>query len=270
MLYNSTNTTGVCDRTLVTFSEKNFECNITSPMIHALIGNVMMMQCGGMNATESKNGTCTMQVFDNYPNGKYDETLFCNFYNCDIQVSALNTIDYHCSASSCNCSTYAAKCHNPVVEFVVKNMKGKASVHCVGANCIITQAEFPGEIGSICQGAECLANYRPPPIPPPESHLLAYISAGVSGGIILFCILVIASSVIVSCLQDKALNREYHSMRGETHGAKIEVKNLNYTMNVMEKGKRVRRKFLTDINHTILPGSVTAIMGPSGAGKVGI
>lgn len=266
-LYNSTNTTGVCDQTLVSFTQKNFQCNITSPMIHALIGNVMMLQCGGMNATESKNGTCKLQAFDNYPDGRYLETLFCNFYNCDIRVGAQNTIDYQCSSSQCNCSTYAPKCHNPIVEFVVKNMKGKATVHCVGSHCEIGQQEFPGIIDSICHGSECLANYRPPPTPPPESYLMAYISAGVGGGILFFCILVLTSSIIVSCLQNKSLNKEYHHMRGETHGAKIEVRNLNYTMNVMDKGKRIRRNFLTNINHTIQPGSVTAIMGASGAGK---
>lgn len=56
-------------------------------------------------------------------------------------------------------------------------------------------------------------------------------------------------------------------MKDDSHGAKIEVRNLDYTMKVMDKGKRIRKKFLIDINHTIQPGTVTAIMGPSGAGK---
>ncbi len=236
-------------------------------MIHALIGHVMTMSCAGMNATESKNGTCIVQAYDNYPNGRYEETLFCTFSNCDIAVSAQNTIDYHCTTSACNCSSYATKCSNVVVQHVVKNMKGKAHVHCIGSDCTITQQEFPGEIAALCSGAECLTSYRPPPTPPTPSMLYVYVTVGVGGGILLFCLSVLTVSVLVSCMQDRALYREYKSMHGETHGAKIELRRLNYMMDVMEHGKRVRRKFLTDINHTVQPGSVTAIMGPSGAGK---
>jgi ABC-type multidrug transport system ATPase subunit len=267
VMYNSTNTTGVCDKTLITYNEKFFQCDIMSPMMYPLIGNMTMLRCGGMNATQLRNGTCLMQVFDNYPNGLYTETLFCTFFNCDIRVAPGNQIEYHCSRSACNCSEYAVKCHNPFVAYVVQNMKGSAAVMCKGNRCVITQENFPGEINANCGGSECLANYIPPPVPPPENYTLVYVTIGVGGIIFTILGIILITSIIVSCFQDHSLKKEYHLMKGVAHGAKIEVRNLNYSMKIMENGKRIRKKFLVDINHTILPGSVTAIMGPSGAGK---
>jgi len=284
-IFNTSETTGVCDRTLITFSEKVFQCNITSPLVTNLIGNVAMMKCGGMNATESRNGSCTMQIFDNYPDGKLVESLFCSFGNCDIQLAPNGAINYHCAYSKCNCSQFSPKCNNPYVSFVVKNMKGRAAVNCQGSgstDCTITQQEFPGVIAAFCQGAECLPSYRPPPIPPKEKKTMLYVTLGVGSAILSLCTAVIIISIIVSHYQTKCLNREYYEMMNNQNnqnsassrshsiimGAKIQVSHLNYEMKVMENGnKRIRRKFLTDINHVIQPGSVTAIMGPSGAGK---
>ena len=48
------------------------------------------------------------------------------------------------------------------------------------------------------------------------------------------------------------------------HGVEITVEHLSYSVNV-EKNKM--KKILDDISFKMVPGSLTALMGPSGAGK---
>jgi ABC-type multidrug transport system ATPase subunit/ABC-type multidrug transport system permease subunit len=269
-VYNTTNTTGVCDTSLVAFTEKYFQCDITDYHMINLIGNITSLRCGGMNSTLSKNGTCIVQFFDGYPVGPLQESIYCTFSDCSLSIPSAGQIEYNCLHTHCNCSSQSSKCANPFVKYVVSNMKTWAKVQCdnpAGNNCVVKQAQFPGEIAARCKGSECLQSYRPPPPAPPEDRTMLYVGIGIGCGILVIVVITIIITIIGSCYQTVELNKEYSMMKDNSHGAKIEVRNLNYTMKVMHKGKRIRKKLLLDINHTIQPGTVTAIMGPSGAGK---
>jgi hypothetical protein len=263
-MYNSTNSTGYCDKTLMTYGHKFFQCEILDATTYQLVGNMTELSCYNMDNTTRSNGTCTFQAFGNYPYGHITENFFCTFDQCKITIPSVTAIDYTCATTHCKCGPH---CPNAFMDYVVTHLIGKAQISCNGDKCIIVQGNGDFRVESRCFGGECLPSYIPPPPPAPMSRSL-FLFTVISSSVLVAAALVI---LIVSGIHSKkttiALTKEYTEMKNEALGAKVEVKSLVYTMNVMHDGKRTKRKILDNINHTFQPGTVTAIMGASGAGK---
>lgn len=170
---------------------------------------------------------------------------------------------------------------------------------------IVQHENFPGVIQSTCDhAAECVDVYVPAPQPPKQNDLPKIVAGAVGSVIFVAIMIVLIFSIIYSKLQTRKVKHEYEDMMktgNNEFGAKLEIRNLTYIirttakkMNSLQEVSGVNEEdiakeekeeereralhlksknritLLHGLSHTFKPGTVTAIMGPSGAGKTSL
>eukprot|EP00817_Percolomonadidae_sp_ATCC50343_P003641 CAMPEP_0117424024 /NCGR_PEP_ID=MMETSP0758-20121206/4527_1 /TAXON_ID=63605 /ORGANISM="Percolomonas cosmopolitus, Strain AE-1 (ATCC 50343)" /LENGTH=692 /DNA_ID=CAMNT_0005207557 /DNA_START=671 /DNA_END=2745 /DNA_ORIENTATION=+ len=151
-------------------------------------------------------------------------------------------------------------------------MKGKAWVDChmegdKKDQCVINQVDLAGIMIEMenCLGRECYFNSTVPPIPEPRTEPLWWIGLIVGGIVVVIVVFLLLTATIWSIIHYYVVKKEHKSFVGEYYGAKLEFSNVSYFLKT--SFFKPKQQLLHDISHTVHPGEVLAIMGPSGAGK---
>lgn len=282
-----------CSKNLIPVKSKRFFCGIDGDVGSMLTGEHAVFECDRIyekrNFTAGTQNHCYLQSYtrkmpgaEGYDTQALDCTLTgCYFYlyynNDNVQMAR-----YHCLNTSCRCDLKEEGPHNPngpycLNDFIgnqLPRMKGWAHVDCYlqgdkANQCTLEQEDI--EILQInipmsgCKGRECYFNEAPQPVPEPREQRLWWIGlviAGIVAGIILVLFVL---SLGCSIIHYHVIKNEHRAIGNEHYGAKLHFKDVSYFLKTSWFGKT--QQLLHNISHTIYPGQVVALMGPSGAGK---
>eukprot|EP00818_Percolomonas_sp_WS_P000434 CAMPEP_0117450946 /NCGR_PEP_ID=MMETSP0759-20121206/8744_1 /TAXON_ID=63605 /ORGANISM="Percolomonas cosmopolitus, Strain WS" /LENGTH=1065 /DNA_ID=CAMNT_0005243511 /DNA_START=317 /DNA_END=3514 /DNA_ORIENTATION=- len=303
--HNTTNSTmsWYCSKDLLPVKNKNFFCDVTQMQTREIIGSNATFECVGLqnraNVSETIFSQCDFQSWatdlPQKPTGYLQQVFDCSFSNCTYYYTEHQLV-YLCAKTDCKCMVddgwvwkeEPMYCANPMIKPIVQSMKGSAHVTCdrlidpttkkptfLADRCVITQEDldplgFYFELSG-CKGREC--HFGPYSPPPPEDLPPTYwwLSLVIAGGTVLFVLAAILLAGVHSFIHTKRVTLEYRCLKGKTFGAKLEITDLSYFLdssNGLNKLRGVKpTQILHNVSHTIYPGQVVALMGPSGAGK---
>ncbi|KAL0490331.1 ATP-binding cassette, subfamily G protein [Acrasis kona] len=249
-----------CDNSYQLGKQKSFNCSMNEEW-WPIIGNYTQILCTDvypLNGSKVPQGFCELQMFDDP--GLF-ETAYCKLSHCHVRWGSANDVTYKCTNTSCTCSHINPKCDDPLVSSILAGMLTDGQVTCdiSTKRCVLTQTELPGTIFMECLGAECIDSPLPPIVPDKPPLFYFYLFIGLASATALLMFITLLTCTVLSIHQSYIIKKEELLYRDENKGASLDILDLTYTMN--------NTKILNDINYSIRPGSVVAIMGPSGAGK---
>lgn len=289
---------GNCSKDLLPIRNKNFFCNVTQPQTREIIGASATFECMGLqnraNISHDVNSYCDFQSWapdlPNTPSGYIQEVFDCSFANCTYYYNQKELV-YNCERSDCHCMVEDWKwgekdpmyCADPMIKQFVDRMVGPAKVTCerkidpvtkkptfLADKCTLFQSDLPPGFEfelSGCKGRECYFEPFVPPPPEPIPPSMWWISLIIGGSTLLIVMIAVCGAGIYSAIHTARVTSEYRRLKGRTFGAKLEIRDLSYFLRSGPFYKRRQTQILHNINHTIYPGQVVALMGPSGAGK---
>jgi len=246
----------VCDKSmLIGGEEKSFNCTPTGQSNLPDLGS-MTTQWYFPNASDHNGGYGILTVYVRSTGAPF---LFnCTFSDCDLSISSdEKTETITCETSSCHCSSWC----NAIVNGIISRMKGTATFQCdVGSgNCTIVQQNMPLTIEVVCQAGGCQQGpYVPPPPRFTTWEMVGIFAGGALGVAVIF------GSFAISCtLFHRSKRRHYQLLGHHATLASLSWQNLHCQIKVGSKDRII----LNGVSGTALPGQITAIIGPSGAGK---
>lgn len=231
-------------------NEKSYNCTPTGGSQFPGLGSVTAQFTFPNDSYTGGAGVLSVFV---HPNGA--PFMFnCTFDNCTETLNT-NQMILTCQHSSCWCSEWCSA----VVANIIKGMKGKATIDCTfQGNCTITQVNMPLVIEVFCEAAGCEST---PPSYPPEftKEEIIIMSVSTVGGTLLT-----VGVILVSCIVFKRHHHhKYQRLGHKSYQATLSWRDLTCTLDVNGKTRTV----VNGITGVAVPGQVTAILGPSGAGK---
>jgi len=240
----------ICDKTMIITDYKAFNCTSTDTSLIPTGGSI------GAQWSFPSNGTAT-GVVSVYVGAHGAPFLFnCTFDDCSKSIDTTSNSEVvTCSKTSCHCSSWCGI----VVAGIIKKMKGAAIFSCSisDGTCGLHQDQLPLAINLRCTAASC---QQGPYVPPtPEFSNLA-IGLMVAGGVGLLASIIGTSIFIYTIMQKRERRR-----LGQYHGVNEDIL-LTLSWHNIEC-KIGKRKVLHDVSGIAHPGHITAILGPSGAGK---
>eukprot|EP01114_Cavostelium_apophysatum_P002732 TRINITY_DN1241_c0_g2_i3.p1 TRINITY_DN1241_c0_g2~~TRINITY_DN1241_c0_g2_i3.p1 ORF type:complete len:901 (+),score=139.14 TRINITY_DN1241_c0_g2_i3:2952-5654(+) len=235
-------------------------------------GNAAMSCIPGGASVFPGLGSMTMQWdFDGFSGGTGVLSTFvhphgapflfnCSFSGCSESVSAdqtLMTID--CEKTSCFCSSWC----DGFLNQTIFGMSQSAKLICDARtnNCTFTQAQLALPIEATCNATGCQHGPLPPPIPPLSDPEMFILFIGGSAALIA-CV----SAVALTCYATKRIFMEKYELIVDRTPIRATLSWFNVSCTLKAPDGKIRT-VLQDVSGVAHPGQVTAILGPSGAGK---
>jgi len=238
----------ICDKTFGIGEYKAFSCTPIAGGIIPAEGSITSQ----WTFDSSGVGSGVVSVFV-YPSGA--PFLFnCSFNDCTKQVGTTSET-IKCGFSSCHCSSWC----NSIVSGIIQRMKTSALFTCdfTSDSCVIEQNELPIVINLQCYAASC---QQGPYVPPTSEFTLLSIVIMSTSGVVLLGVLSGVSICVYITISRKRENK-YSPIYSFPDQVEISLSWNDLSCKIK------KRIVLNSISGIALPGQITAILGPSGAGK---
>jgi len=240
--------TEICDHTFDVKGTKTFNC---SSQPDNIISSTFYFAEFDIPMNTSAIGTGNISI---YAGSMNSEVAFaCYFSGCDEKIDNLQKLMYiSCSHTVCYCSRIC----NQTLGQLVRTLNGTATFNCNQKlkNCSFNIENLPSPFNAYCQAAGCGPYF-------PQFSITEIITIVAGCAVAILCI---AASIGFTCLyvrrSSKKKYQKYIHHRMETT---LSFHALHCTINVKGKNKDV----VKEANGVAKPGQLTAILGPSGAGK---
>jgi ABC-type multidrug transport system ATPase subunit len=273
----------VCDRNMFPGVGKTYECITTSDEIAELVGDILILKLLRFEESFEIVGTAefwgeqiddddgvTLTKYKTFECILYDINATYNYDTTEISVTS--------ARSGCLCSEGSKKCCLPsevpncedtdgMISFVVENMMENSEIVCnvYTRVCELNHQNFPGVVPLVCSAAGCLdeAVSFPSNFTYPSSILILSWQGYVVDGLTVIFVIILTFFLPISCCFYELIYRYKVSVID----TRI-IKDINtYFLDIVINGYTIKKKsILKRINIEIGPG-LTAILGPSGAGK---
>lgn len=184
----------------------------------------------------------------------------CSFTDCTKEIK--DGIEYmDCLQSHCICSDYCSSLLSAILPRVGGVSSFQCDVNDYKCKCLpgINGTEFP--IDLTCYAAGCQKSPYIPPKPPLNLWQLILVCVG---GFI-FIVSIITIVTLLCCIVRRRNTRLFLQNKFD-QDVRVSVAFENVSCTI-ETGRGVSRKILKNVSGVCLPGQLTAILGPSGAGK---
>lgn len=250
-----------CDNSVYVSTTKYYNCSVTDQGEGEGINNLIQGQ-GSVVATANflnnsqVNGNATLSFFSH---GLGIPRLFdCNFTGCTVQIDNTGTQTIACTSTQCNVTSWAS----PVLTDSIEGATGWMKFICSpNGACQWQQDQLSSTIPFIplqCTAGECTGDeVIDIVITPPDAYNRVFIILGIGLGIFI---------AAIPCMFGTYKVLKIRRMYTPLPHIEATLSFHNISCSIPQKGGPPR-PILYNVNGAMLPGSVTAIMGASGAGK---
>ncbi|KAK4507275.1 hypothetical protein PRZ48_001010 [Zasmidium cellare] len=277
------NEDGVCYREGVVQKENFQICDITNRKIVDILNGKKPQATFSCNAERAE---CNFQFWVDQK-----ESFYCALDTCEWKLEAAenkNTTQYKCEHIKCSCIADRMLCGGEgldISDFLSEEIKGPAEFKSVSTDggskddgSSFSEPAMNGLISSVfgdrsillnCHSGECLYKTEVPGYERPIKTINTPLIAGVISGCALF---VVAVVLLIFFLSRRPARHGYSAIRlgddeeeenarllADHKPAALYFENVSYNL----KGRQI----LYDIQGSVHPGELMAIMGASGAGK---
>ena len=217
-----------------------------------------------------------------------EESFYCGLDTCSFKFEAQekkNITDYHCENIYCRCIPGRQLCEEnalDLTDFLEGDIKGPGSFRTISTgpdqsgsvfeepamDDLISKVFGDTSITLSCDSGECLYKLDVPGFEKPVKRINTPVVAGAIAGSSIFIVAVV---LLVWWLTRRSNRRRYgpisieseddhdNMLMADHRPASLHFENISYAVN--------GRQILSDVQGSVRPGEIMAIMGASGAGK---